>query len=164
MDIRLCTASSDDTALVLFEAPPTWEGEANLPHPDFVRAVAVSLASNLIATACRDGGVRVFDFTAAEELGTYWGHFDEVTSLVLVRVAGVEKLVSAGIDGTVRTWSLDRADVGGAPKLEELLAAGEVGDQADEDEKGKKKEGQGGVLTEEEERELEELMSDEEDE
>lgn len=161
----LYTASSDKTALAL--TPISEDDEAQtatdyavalkLEHPDFVRSVVVAVAGTdgappLLATACRDENVRVFDLSdEGRLLRVFRGHFEEVSDLVVRRVGGAEVLVSAGIDGTVRVWSLSGAE----------LARGE-GEDEDEGEDGAGEEKKSGVVvTEEEERELAELMMEE---
>ena len=71
----------------------------------------------------------------------YEGHFDEITKLVIVGTT----IISSSLDGTIRTWSTREAP----PKL--VL----------EKKKEPKKEPMG--LTEEEERELAELMGSHDD-
>jgi hypothetical protein len=66
----------------------------------------------------------------------YEGHCDEITKLIVVG----NTIISASLDGTVRTW-----DTGAAPKKLEFP------------EEPKKEEN---MLTEEEEKELAELMDD----
>ena len=71
----------------------------------------------------------------------YEGHFDEITKLAVVATT----IISASLDGTIRTW-----DTRKAPKKLEIKK-----------EEPKKESASG--LTEEEERELAELMSDEDE-
>lgn len=75
---------------------------------------------------------------------TFSGHFEEVTGLVL---AG-SSVVSVGIDGTIRQWSL---------QPDELLRAVELAKKGPVEEEKPNTET---MLTEEEERELAELMED----
>lgn len=73
---------------------------------------------------------------------TFSGHFEEVTSLALLN----STIVSAGIDGTIRQWSL---------RPDELQKAVDLAkNTVDEEDKPNAE----AVLTEEEERELAELM------
>jgi hypothetical protein len=129
-----------------------WAADTVLPHPDFVRDVAVFEARGLVVTACRDEHVRVWEATSGALLCTYEGHFEEVTALVAVSDAMV---VSVSIDGTLRRWSLDRAAM--ARYREELAREG-GGEQ-----EGEKAAPVAGVLTAEEEAELAELMDDNDD-
>lgn len=78
---------------------------------------------------------------------TFSGHYEEVTGLVLIG----STVVSVGIDATIRQWSL---------KPDELQTAVEKAKKTipDEDEEKPNPES---MLTEEEERELAELMEEE---
>lgn len=78
---------------------------------------------------------------------TFSGHYEEVTGLVLIG----STVVSVGIDATIRQWSL---------KPDELQTAVEKAKKTvpDEDEEKLNPES---MLTEEEERELAELMEEE---
>lgn len=61
----------------------------------------------LAITACRDEEVRVWDIASSKLLCTYTGHFEEVTSLLLLN----RMVVSTSIDGTIRQWSLDKTNM-----------------------------------------------------
>ncbi|KAF8426691.1 WD40-repeat-containing domain protein [Tirmania nivea] len=160
---HLYTASADRTALHLQRHPPPQPPSVidTLPHPDFVTALALAgFASpgdddaKYIVTACRDEHVRVWDRATAELVCTFEGHFEEVTGLCVVG-AGGWTVVSVGIDGTVRRWGVRPAEVDAA--VEEARRRRERGEEEEEEEAGGVKEG---VLTEEEERELAELMQE----
>jgi len=71
----------------------------------------------------------------------YEGHFDEITKLEIVG----NTLISASLDGTIRIWNTNEPP----PKLEMARKEQPKGEES--------------MLTEEEERELAELMSDEDD-
>lgn len=83
----------------------------------------------------------------------YSGHFDEITGVVLVVAPGQQQnmAVTVGLDGTIRRWSLHPA------KLEDARRkmAQEAENGGDGEEEGEEK---GTLMTEEEERELAELM------
>ncbi|KAK2791870.1 hypothetical protein FQN52_004311 [Onygenales sp. PD_12] len=136
-DGDLWTASADKTAKCLTRATK-WKTDMSLEHPDFVRDVVVHEQGGWVATACRD-----------EETGklhhTYSGHFEEVTGLLLVGAT----IISISIDATIRQWSLEPA------KLQLAKAEAEGAIKKDEEEKPEEP-----LLTEEEERELAELMGD----
>ena len=100
-----------------------------------------------MVTGCRDEGVRVWDAASGELACVYDGHFEDVTGLVVV--GGY--VVSVSIDGTVRRWSLKREDV------KKAREESEKDGQAEEEEEPAPKTS---MLTEEEERELAELMDD----
>ncbi|KAI7235294.1 WD domain-containing protein [Hortaea werneckii] len=150
-DGDLWTASADKTAKHLVRSRG-WEVDTSFPHPDFVRDVVVHEEAGLVATACRDEEVRVWDAAGSEGkvVVTYSGHFEEVTGLGLVD--GGRGVVSVSIDGTVRKWSLERKGI--AAFLEEVQRE-KSGDGQVKSEKEKE-----GMLTAEEEAELAELMDD----
>lgn len=121
-----------------------------------MRAVVVDEEAGLIVTACRDEEVRVFDAGTGECVHVWRGHWEEVTGLALLGVGNRKEVVSVGIDGTVRCWSLDRGIMGEARRREEENGTVEREAVVGEEEKGPK-------LTEEEEAELRELMSDDDE-
>ncbi|KAH7046655.1 WD domain-containing protein [Macrophomina phaseolina] len=145
----LWTASADRSAKCLARGR-AYAADTRLEHPDFVRDVVVEEEGGWVVTACRDEGVRVWEKGSGELSHTFEGHFEEVTGLCLLPG---QRLVSVSIDGTVRRWSLKGADVKSAREEAEKLRKGVV---ADEEGEGKKE----GLLTEEEERELAELMEE----
>ncbi|KAI9661406.1 MAG: hypothetical protein M1831_003139 [Alyxoria varia] len=153
----ILTASSDNTAkcLLLPRVSPPAETEDSsaapppkpwalftLPHPDFVRDVALipALGSSeepLIATACRDENVRLWsvpedpsEVAAAQHapsgrgiklgnrgemkpLAVFEGHNEEVTGLGVVGTSeGQRRLISVSLDGTIRRWGLSQKDIG----------------------------------------------------
>ena len=83
---------------------------------------------------------------------TFSGHYDEITDLV---VLSAQKVVSVSIDGTIRQWSLKPDDLQKA-KLEAAEAAEGVVKEAAE----KKVPLEKSLMSEDEERELAELMND----
>ena len=151
-DADLWTASSDNTAQHLVRARD-WAADTTLQHPDFVRDVVVDQDAGLVVTACRDEGVRVWKSSSGDLVCVFDGHFDEVTGLVLMPGAEGQKanrVVSVGIDRTVRTWSLDAAEMQKAREEAERRAQGVEEPQAEEVKES--------MLTAEEEAELAELM------
>lgn len=80
------------------------------------------------------------------------GHFEEVTGLLVVG----QMVVSVGIDATVRRWSLRAEDLGRS--VREAEEKGDGVEKEDEEVGGVK----GVGLTEEEERELADVMGDSE--
>jgi WD40 repeat protein len=140
--------------------PPQWTTTSTFTHPDWVRAIAHDPASGLLVTACRDEEVRVWDTNEGECIKVLTGHFDSVEGVTFVDLAskdGVEEkwIVSVSLDGTLRRWKLKgevaEDDVARQDKAEEEP---EVGDSA-----AKAKV----VTTEDEDRELAELMAELED-
>ncbi|KAI9792756.1 MAG: hypothetical protein M1835_007667 [Candelina submexicana] len=147
----LWTASADNTAKCL-SRERSWQADTELLHPDFVRDVLVDENGGWVITACRDEEIRVWDRSTGKLHHTFSGHFEEVTGLVLIE----QTLVSVSIDATIRQWSLKPGDLQAAK-----LAAEEEGKkdvEIDEEEIGAA--GKPSLLTEDEERELAELMDD----
>jgi len=105
-------------------------------------------------TAGRDEDVKVWDRASGKLHHVYEGHFEEVTGL-LVLGRGV---VSVGIDATVRQWDLSSEGLGKAVRDAE---EGRDGVEKEMEKEVVVKPEVGG-LTEEEERELEDLMEDSE--
>ncbi|KAF2146071.1 uncharacterized protein K452DRAFT_220152 [Aplosporella prunicola CBS 121167] len=146
----LWTASADRSAKCLSRTR-AWAADTSLAHPDFVRAVAVDEAGGWVATACRDEEVRVWDKAEGKLFHTFSGHFEEVTGLVLLEPQ--QLLVSVSIDATVRRWSLKGPDL---KRAKEEAERAREGADAPEEKEGKKE----SLMTEDEERELAELMED----
>jgi WD40 repeat protein len=148
-DLNLFTASADGTAKSL-SRQRGWVAEETFEHGDYVRAVAVT--SEWVITAGRDEDVKVWDRSSGTLEVILEGHFEEVTALVVLPdITGVgEHVVSVSIDGTVRTWPLDKKG---------LL---KIKTEAEEKRKGVVKEEvpvvKESLMTAEEEAELAELM------
>lgn len=176
-DADLWTASSDGSARRLVRARG-WEADTVLEHGEYVRDVAIDEVGGWVVTACRDedvriweAGVRFYYFPFETSLvrrkavtdhcvhrvqsgklhHTFSGHFEEVTALLLLPD---QTLVSGSIDGTLRRWSLKHEDLRLAKEEE---AKERKGDDAKEEPDSRST-----ALTEEEERELAELMEDSE--
>ena len=148
-DGDLWTASADGTAKCLSRAN-NWEVDTTLQHGDYVRAVAVDDTAGFVITAGRDEDVKLWDKASGKLVFAYKGHYDEITGLALLKANVV---VSVGIDGTIRRWSLKAKDIGKAKQEKE------------DEEKGIEKEKEvledkDSLVTEDEEKELAELMED----
>lgn len=146
-DGDLWTASADKTTKCLSRSGK-WKADTTLEHADFVRDVAIDEQGGWVATACRDEEVRIWGKSDGKLQHVFTGHYEEVTGLVLLPG---QKLVSVSIDGTVRTWSLRATDLSKAIK------------EAEQEKLGIEKEEQApkeSLLTEEEERELAELLEE----
>ncbi|PSR93635.1 WD40-repeat-containing domain protein [Coniella lustricola] len=148
----LWTASADGTAKCLSRGKG-FNTEDSLEHGDHVRAVAVT--DQWVITAGRDEDLKVWDRASGSLYCILQGHYDEVTDLVvLTRGMGHgERLVSVGIDGTIRTWPLDRVALDAAVEeqnkpLSTETEGQEIGAHSAD------------ALTAEEEAELAELMDD----
>ncbi|KAK2752460.1 hypothetical protein FQN54_008122 [Arachnomyces sp. PD_36] len=143
-DGDLWTASADKTVKSLSRAN-AWKPDLELTHPDFVRDVAVHEQGGWVVSACRDEEVRVWNRATGELYHTYSGHFEEVTGLILCG----NTIVSVSIDATIRQWSLHPDELQRAKvEAENPAPKGEPEPEAEN------------LLTEEEERELAELMGD----
>jgi WD40 repeat protein len=144
-DGDLWTASADKTAKCLVREDG-WKANLTLSHPDFVRDVVVYEQGGWVITACRDEEVRVWNRSTGQLYHTFSGHFEEVTGLVLIG----STVVSVSIDATIRQWSLRPDDLRTAvEKAKRTKAEEEESEQNPES-----------MLTEEEERELAELMNE----
>ncbi|KAK9762959.1 hypothetical protein K7432_010786 [Basidiobolus ranarum] len=121
----------------------TGKQDTVLEHPDFVKCVTV--VEPYLITGCRDENVRVYDIGSGKCLKTMEGHFDEVTGLAVMGTF----LYSGSLDGTIRKWSITTKSL--AEPAEKLnLEPPKVNNNSS-------------GLTEEEERELAELMSDDDE-
>ncbi|KAL2258782.1 hypothetical protein VTK26DRAFT_7764 [Humicola hyalothermophila] len=148
-EVDLWTSSGDGTAKCLSRLK-NFTCEDTFHHGDHVRAVAVT--DEWVVTAGRDEDVKFWDRTSGKLYCSLAGHYDEVTELVLLRdTRGLSRRIcSVSIDGTVRTWPLERAALDAAVK--------EQAKPAEEEKKGE------AVLSAEEEAELAALMEDDDDE
>ncbi|KAF2672303.1 WD40 repeat-like protein [Microthyrium microscopicum] len=138
----LWTASADKTSKRLSRAH-NYTADTTLAHDDYVKCVALAQDRDLVVTGSRDEDVRVWEGGRGKCLARLRGHWDEVTGLAIV--AGGKAVVSVGIDGTVRRWGLG---------TDEMKKEIEVFEQGKEEEKKEN------LMTEEEERELADLMGD----
>lgn len=150
-DLDLWTASADGTAKCL-ERRHGFAAADSLQHGDYVRAVQPT--SNWVITAGRDEDVKVWDRASGKLYCSLEGHFEEITDLLLLRDAlgYPQKVCSVSIDGTIRTWPLQKAELDAAvKKMEEAKKQSTQEKQTEEVES---------LLTAEEEAELAELMDD----
>ncbi|ELR08789.1 hypothetical protein VC83_00775 [Pseudogymnoascus destructans] len=143
----LWSASADGNAKCLSRAR-AWATEDTFEHGDYVRSVA--LTPDWVITAGRNEDVKVWDRDTGKLHHIYDGHFEEVTGLAIMKDG--REVVSVSIDGTVRTWPLDKVSLQKAIKGKE------------EKDKGVVKEVEPVVakdlMTADEEAELAELMDD----
>ncbi|KAK1832151.1 WD40-repeat-containing domain protein [Podospora conica] len=145
---ELWSASGDGTAKCMSRLKG-FGVEDTFAHGDHVRAVAVG--GEWVVTAGRDEDLRFWDRTSGELVFVVEGHYDEVTELLVLE--GGKRLCSVSIDGTVRTWPLERAALAELVKSQQKVEVEEEADEADE---------KGGLLTLDEEAELAALMEDDE--
>ncbi|KAL8715657.1 MAG: hypothetical protein Q9225_006340 [Loekoesia sp. 1 TL-2023] len=150
-DGDLWTASADGTTKCLSRSRQ-FQSDTTIQHEDYVRAVVIDEIGGYVITAGRSEDIKVWDRGSGDLFHVFEGHFEEVTGLVMLG----QRCVSVGIDGTIRVWSLKPEDMRDARRKqgeeqEALIAS----DATAEEELGT-----AGGLTEEEERELAELMED----
>ncbi|KAF9908438.1 hypothetical protein EC991_009791 [Linnemannia zychae] len=157
--VEIWSTSADKTAQRL--DLETKKVDTTLMHPDFVKSIA--LAGPYVVTGGRQESVRVWSIATGKLIAEIKGHFDEVSSMVAVGTT----LITGSLDNTVRRWSLKEQDLlPPAPKEEDpSVAALSLGATETKVEKVEvKKEERGpGMMTEEEERELAELMGSDDD-
>lgn len=146
-EVDLWTASGDGTAKCLSRIKGFATDDA-FHHGDHVRAVAVT--DQWIVTAGRDEDVKVWNRSSGKLYCTLDGHFNEVTDLVALD--GGRRIVSVSIDGTVRTWPLNQAELDKVNKEKEDRAKGVEKETPAEPSKG--------LMTLDEEAELAALMED----
>lgn len=148
----LWTASADGSAKCLSRGK-AFTAEDSFEHGDHVRAVAVT--DQWVITAGRDEDVKIWDRASGKLYCSLQGHYDEVTDLVLLDGGhGQEKrLASVSIDGTVRSWPLDKVGIDTAVQEQQKTAINGAGDDQGKEEPEK-------LLTAEEEAELAELLDE----
>lgn len=148
----LWTASADGSSKCLSRGKG-FSTEDSFEHGDHIRAVAV--ADQWVVTAGRDEDLKVWDRATGKLYCSLRGHYDEVTDLVLLDGGhGQDKrLISVSIDGTVRTWPLDKAGIDAAVKEQQKAGTNATGDDQSKGEPEK-------LLTAEEEAELAELLDE----
>ena len=144
-DDDLWTASADGSVKCL-SRERGWQADITLVHGDYVRAVAVDERGGWVVSVGRDEDVTVWERASGKLHHVFFGHFEEITGLVLLG----QTAVTVSIDATIRRWSLKAEDMRKAVREAEAANA----------EVGKKNEGvqMKGLATEDEERELAELM------
>jgi WD40 repeat protein len=142
----LVTTSADKSAKLL-SRHQNFGIDSTFLHADFVGSAASAEVLGLVVTGCRDEDVRVWDVSSGKCVAVLRGHWEDVTGLALLRDG--KTVVSVSIDGTVRTWGLGKGDL-------EKAVAEYTEDVPEEKTKGVE-------LTEDEERELAELMGDDDD-
>ncbi|KAG0213943.1 hypothetical protein BGX28_003121 [Mortierella sp. GBA30] len=163
--VEIWSASADKTAQRL--DLETQKVDTTLSHPDFVKSL--TLAGPYIVTGGRQESVRVWSIATGKLITEIQGHFDEVSSMLTIGTT----LITGSLDGTIRRWSLKEQDL--IPPVPEKIAdslsenvaqvapiEGVDDSAAHQTDASLKKscaeESKPGLMTEEEERELAELM------
>ncbi|KAM0805273.1 WD40-repeat-containing domain protein [Usnea florida] len=149
-DDDLWTASADGSVKCLARERG-WQADTTLVHGDYVRAVAIDERGGWVLSAGRDEDLKIWHRASGRLHHTFSGHFDEITGMVLIG----QMVVTVSIDATIRRWSLKAEDLGKAVR------------EADEAKKGVEKDEEvaqkKGLITDDEERELAELMGSDSD-
>ena len=143
-DNDLWTASADGSVKCL-SRERGWQADTTIVHGDYVRAVVVDERGGWVVSAGRDEDVKVWDRASGKLHHTFSGHFEEITGIALTG----QTAVTVSIDATIRRWSLKAEDLGKA-----VSEAEEAKNGVEEEETVVQKE----MMTDEEERELAELM------
>ncbi|KAG0239116.1 WD40-repeat-containing domain protein [Mortierella sp. GBAus27b] len=172
---EIWSASADKTVRRL--DLETKKVDTTLDHPDFVKSF--TLAGPYVATGGREETIRIWSIATGKVIKEIKGHFDEVSSMTVIGTT----LLTASLDGTVRRWSLKEQDIV-APVPQDIVeslsstskqpnttlvpsavaAVTPAGSQPDVTTVGSKNEGtKESMMTEEEERELAELMGSDDD-
>lgn len=94
-------AGGDDGSLFRFDGESGLQGPPMIGHSRGITSIAAAADGPMIATASRDGTVRLWDATAGRQLGVLEGHQGTVTG---VAVTPGGEVVSAGEDGSLRLW------------------------------------------------------------
>ncbi|KAL8944912.1 MAG: hypothetical protein Q9216_000073 [Gyalolechia sp. 2 TL-2023] len=152
-DGDLWTASADGTVKCLSRSRQ-FESDTTIPHNDYVRAVAIEEVGGYVVTAGRNEDVKVWDRGTGDLIHAFEGHYEEVTGLVMLD----QRCVSVGIDGTVRVWNLKPGDLQDAKSKHDEEQKAPTAYDAPAQEEADMASG----LTEEEDRELAELLQDDE--
>ena len=145
IDDDLWTASADGSVKCL-SRERRWQADTTLVHGDYVRAVCVDERGGWAVSAGRDEDVKIWDRTSGKLHHTFSGHYEEITGMVLLGQA----LVTVSIDATIRRWSLESDDLENAVREVEEAKIG----VSHEDKQVPMK----AMITEDEEKELAELM------
>jgi len=120
-DVEVWTASADRTSRLVSLA--TGATDLILQHPDFVKCVLPIPALSFVVTACRDGDVRIWNSATGELKYRLLGHWAEVTGIVLRGSGASASLATVGIDGTMRSWCLNKDELETAATEGGALAA-----------------------------------------
>lgn len=127
--------------------------DTTLEHADFVKSIAVS--GKYVFTGSRDEDIRVWDSNTEKIVRLFEGHLDEVAVL---HVRG-NWLYSAGLDSTIRKWEITETNIRD-PKFKYVPPSAEDAAKPPAPKKKAPAAPKNTSMTEEEERELAELMGD----
>ncbi|KAF9163846.1 hypothetical protein DFQ26_002071 [Actinomortierella ambigua] len=79
--------------------------DTKIEHPDFVKTLA--LAGPYVLTGGREESVRVLSVATGKLIKEIKGHFDEVSSIVVIGTTAY----TGSLDGTMRRWSMKEQDL-----------------------------------------------------
>ncbi|KAG0302039.1 hypothetical protein BGZ98_007848 [Dissophora globulifera] len=168
--VEMWSASADKTVRRL--DLETKKVDTTLEHPDFVKSIA--LAGPYIVTGGRQETIRVWSVATGKPLKEIKGHFDEVSSMLTIGAT----LLTGSLDGTVRRWSLKEQDLMPSMQQSDAEALLSPNQSALTEESipteakaeitstvsvSSEKVPKASMMTEEEERELAELMDSDDD-
>ena len=85
-------------------------------HRDDLTAISVSQDDSIIATADRDGQVAIWSAASGELLTSFRGH-PRKTYITGLDWLSSESLITAGLDGEMKIWSVRNSDVDGQTKV-----------------------------------------------
>lgn len=165
-DGDLWTASADGDVVCLGREKG-WAEEMRITTGGWARGVGIDEIGGWVLSGGRDEDVKVWERGTGKLHHAFSGHYDEITGLVMLQG---QLLVSISLDGTIRQWSLKGVDLQAAKtkaaEMEERGGGGKGNGGEGIDEDGVS--GRGGhaaanaFVTEDEERELAELLEEEE--
>lgn len=154
-DGDLWTASADGD-VVCIGREKGWAEEMRIKTGGWARGVGIDEIGGWVLSGGRDEDVKVWERATAKLHHTFSGHYDEITGMVLLD----QLLVTISLDGTIRRWSLKPGDLQAAraeaAEKKERGNRGEIED--DVPERGDS--AAETLVTEEEERELAELLEE----
>ncbi|KAJ1988403.1 hypothetical protein H4R33_002444 [Dimargaris cristalligena] len=138
--------------------PRTGQCITTLTHPNVVKSLTVTDAH--VITGCRDENIRIWSKATGKCLKVLVGHFDEITGLAVID----QTIYSTSLDGTLRKWQISSIlKVDGLyypkPSTDAEVVPGTTQPENSTPANSAKPSTSG--MTEEEERELAELISDE---
>ncbi|CAO3687020.1 unnamed protein product [Rhizopus stolonifer] len=82
-------------------------------------SIRYHLDNNLLAVVCDDLGIRVIDLETKKVIREFWGHRNRITDFVFSPDS--RWIVSASLDGTVRTWDLPTGSMIDIFKVEDIV-------------------------------------------
>ena len=109
--LKLAISSADDTNVivnVIVRDVTTGQVIWSLPHPNEVRSVAWNAEGSLLATACADGSIYLWDMASGKLARTLSRHQSAATHINFNHHGNL--LASTGWDGRLRLWNVLTGD------------------------------------------------------